>query len=158
MIKAIVSLFALPLGLTATNICMAAHDSYVDNHHPHHLALATGISWHDSKNSAYVGADYVHSWENGWGVGVFYEEVSGDFDLQVIGLLISRNFQNGWKLNFGPGVEHKLKKNKNLALFRLQTGYDWHSRHWSWGPQLTVDLIEDGNTTYYAGFSVGYGW
>lgn len=128
------------------------------DHHPHHVALATGIAWYDSKNSVYLGADYVYSWENGWGVGGFYEEVNGDFELQVIGLLISRNFHNGWKLNFGPGVEHKIEKNKNLALFRVQTGYGWHSGGWSWGPDLTVDLIEDGNTTYYAGFSVGYGW
>ena len=129
-----------------------------DGHHPHHAALATGVSWHDSKSSVYLGADYVYSWENGWGVGGFYEEVNGDFDLQVIGLLVSRNFHNGWKFNFGPGVERKLDKDKTLALFRLQAGYDWHSGSWSWGPQLTVDLIEDGNTTYYAGFSVGYGW
>ena len=47
-----------------------------DGHHPHHVALAGGISWHDSKNSAYLGADYVYSWENGWGVGGFYEEVT----------------------------------------------------------------------------------
>lgn len=127
-------------------------------HHPHHIALATGIAWYDSKNSAYLGADYVYSWENGWGIGGFYEEVDGDFDLQVIGLLFSHNFHNGWKLNFGPGIEHKLKKNKNLTLFRVQTGYDWHSGSWSWGPQLTADLIEDDNTTYSAGFSVGYGW
>ena len=83
-----------------------------DGHHPHHVALATGVSWHDSKNSVYLGADYVYSWENGWGVGGFYEEVDGDFNLQVIGLLISRNFHNGWKLNFGPGVERKLVKDK----------------------------------------------
>ena len=113
--------FALILGLVATPITWAAEDSHEGNHH--HIALATGISWHDSKNSVYLGADYVYSRENGWGMGGFYEEVNGDFDLQVIGLLFSRNFHNGWKFNFGPGVERKLKKNKNLALFRLQTGY-----------------------------------
>ena len=65
--------------------------------------------------------------------------------------MISRKFHNGWKINFGPGVERKLDKDKTLALFRLQSGYDWHSGSWSWGPHLTVDLIEDDNTTYYAG-------
>ncbi len=41
------------------------------DHHPHHVALAGGISWHDSKNSVCLGGDYVYSWENGWGVGGF---------------------------------------------------------------------------------------
>ena len=70
----------------------------------------------------------------------------------------SRRFGHGWKFNFGPGTERKIEKNKNLFLFRLQGGYDWHSGHWSWGPQLTVDLIEDGNSTIDVGFSAGYGW
>ena len=129
-----------------------------DGHHPHHFALAAGMAWHDSKNSEFIGADYIYSWENGWGVGGFYEEVDGDFDLQVIGLLFSRNFKSGWKFIFGPGVERKLDKDKSLALFRLQTGYDWHFGDWSLGPVATIDLIEDGNTTYYAGIAVGYGW
>ncbi len=135
-----------------------AAEEGADGHHPHHVALATGIAWQDSKNSVYLGADYVYSWPSGWGVGGFYEEVDGDFDLQVIGLLFSRKIGHGWKFNFGPGMERKIKKNKNLLLFRLQGGYDWHSGHWSWGPQLTVDLIEDGHTTTYVGFSIGYGW
>ena len=68
MKKSTVSCFALILGLVATPIAWAAEDSHEGNHHPHHIALATGISWHDSKNSAYLGADYVYSRENGWGV------------------------------------------------------------------------------------------
>ena len=59
---------------------------------------------------------------------------------------------------FGPGVERKLDKDKTLVLFRLQGGYDWHFGDWSLGPVATIDLIEDGNTTYYAGIAVGYGW
>ena len=61
-----------------------------EEHHPHHLAAGTGIAWLDSKSSGYVGVDYIYSWESGWGVGGFYEEVLGDFDLQVWGVLISR--------------------------------------------------------------------
>ena len=135
-----------------------AADAGAEGHHPHHAALATGIAWQNSKSSAYLGADYVYSWPDGWGIGAFYEEVNGDFDLQVIGLLFSRKFGHGWKFNFGPGMERKIKKNKNLYLVRFQVGYDWHAGHWSWGPQLTVDWIEDDNTTTYLGFSVGYGW
>ena len=145
----------LLIGSLLPGLAAAAEDG---KHHPHHVALATGIAWYDSKTSAYLGADYIYSWSKAWGVGAYYEGVSGDFELQVIGLLFARKFPSGWKFNFGPGVERKLVEGKDLLTFRLQTGYDWHSGHWGWGPQFTVDLIEDGNTTYYLGFSVGYGW
>ena len=129
-----------------------------DGHHPNHMAVATGAARYKNDWSAYIGIDYIRSRPDGWGVGGFYEEVDGDFDLQVIGLLFSKNFHNGWKFNFGPGLERKIKKDKYLAVFRSQVGYDWHSGQWSWGPQLTLDLIEDGNSTWYAGISLGYGW
>ena len=132
--------------------------SETEGHGHHHVAVGTGAVWLKSKSSVYLGVDYIYSWNERWGAGAYYEEVSGDFDLQVWGLLFNRKFGDGWKFNFGPGIERKIKKDKTLLLFRTQLGYDWHKGHWSFGPVVTVDLIEDGNTTYYAGVAVGYGW
>jgi len=129
-----------------------------ESHHPNHLAVAGGIGWHDSKSSAFLGVDYMHSFANGWGLGAFYEEVNGDFNLQAWGVVAKRSWSNGFSLTFGPGYEYKLDKDKILFLFRFQGGYAWHAGHWSYGPIITADLIEDGNSTYYAGFTVGYGW
>ena len=155
MKQTLLILICLCLALTAPGNSLAAEDG---EHHSNHLAFGGGYAENNNKGSGYYGLDYINYRPDGWGVGGFYEEVDGDFDLQVIGLLFSRKWDSGWKFNFGPGIERKLEKDKYLALLRLQTGYDWHSGHWSWGPAATLDLIEDGNSTWYLGFVVGYGW
>ena len=58
---------------------------------------------------------------------------------------------------FGPGVETKLKDDKNLLLFRTKVGFDWHHNSFSYGPFVSYDLIEDATDTLYLGFAVGYG-
>jgi hypothetical protein len=94
----------------------------------------------------------------GWGVGAFYEEVNGDFNLQAWGVFAKRSCNNGFSFAFVPGDDYMLVKDKTLFLFRLQGGYSWRSGQWSYGPMLTSDLIEDGNDTRDAGFTVGCGW
>ena len=134
---------------------MAAEDGH---HHRNHAAVAGGMSWHGSKNSGYIGLDYVRRLNDRWGVGAFYEEVSGDFNLQVWGVAGKRFFDNGLKLGLGAGVERKLEKDHILALVRVDAGYDWHFGNWSIGPTGVIDFIEDGNTTYYLGAALGIGW
>jgi hypothetical protein len=129
-----------------------------ENSHTHHTAIAGGVAWHDSKTSSYVGIDYIYRFKNNWGLGVFYEEVSGDFDVQAWGVSAGRFFDNGFKIGGGIGAEHKIKKNKTLGLVHLTTGYDWHRGNWTYGPIATLDFIEGGEQTYYLGFSLGYGW
>ena len=153
--KILVPLLAV-LGLLLGTSARAAGDG--EEHHPHHLAVAFGAARYDNNFSEFLGLDYVNYRPDGWGVGGFYEEVHGDFDLQVWGILFSKKFGHGFKFNFGPGIERKIKKDKLLAIARFQLGYDWHFGHWSIGPIATVDLIESGNTTWYVGAAVGYGW
>ena len=144
-----------------TALCLFFSELLLASEEPHqsnHLAIAGGVGWHDSESSAFLGIDYIYSISPSWGLGAFYEEVNGDFDLQAWGLLAKRSWESGFSFAFGPGYEYKLAKDKTLFLFRLQGGYSWHSGSWSFGPVITADLIEDGNSTYYAGFTVGYGW
>jgi hypothetical protein len=129
-----------------------------EDRHSHHAAVAGGVAWHDSKSSAFIGVDYLYRFRNNWGLGVFYEEVSGDFDVQAWGLNAVRFFDSGFKIGGGLGGEHKIKKDKTLGLARLTTGYDWHRGNWSYGPIATADFIEGGEHTYYMGFALGYGW
>ena len=144
---------SLPMAFAQTQIL-----ANEEVHQPHHLALAGGVGWHDSEDSAFLGIDYFYAVSNSWGLGAFYEEVNGDFDLQAWGVLAKASWGHGFSFAFGPGYEYKLAKDKTLFLFRLQGGYSWHFGSWSVGPVITADLIEDGNSTYYAGFTVGYGW
>jgi hypothetical protein len=126
--------------------------------HPHHIAIATGGAQHHGERSLYLGLDYVYRFKNNYAAGIFYEEVSGDFDLRAYGLILGKYFSNGFKVAAGPGVEKKIEKNKTLFLFHVSGGYDWHVEHWSFGPVATIDFIEDNSQTYYLGFAVGYGF
>jgi len=126
--------------------------------HPHHISVATGGAKHHGETSLYLGVDYVYRFKNDYAAGVFFENVSGDFDLRAYGLIFGKYFANGFKLAAGPGVEKKIKNNKNLFLFHITGGYDWHAGRWSYGPIATIDFIEDNSQTYYLGFGVGYGF
>lgn len=129
-----------------------------DGHHPHHIAIAGGVAQHGDDNSAYLGVDYVYRFENDYGMGMFIEEVSGDFDIRAFGFIFGKYFGKGWKVGTGPGVETKLKNNKNLFLWHVSGGYDWHHGNWSFGPVVACDFIEDASNTVYVGLSVGYGF
>lgn len=129
-----------------------------EGHHPHHVAAAISIARHNGKNSAAVGLDYAYIFESGFALGVYYEDVRGDFDIQAIGVGFGKFFDNGWKFSTGPGIERKLKSDKNLFLWHVTGGYEWHQGRWSFGPQATIDFIQDASTTYYLGFGVGYGF
>lgn len=126
--------------------------------HPHHIAVATGVAQHHGEKSLYLGVDYLYRFKNDFAAGVFFEDVSGDFDLRAFGLIFGKYFSNGLKLGVGPGVEKKIDKDETLYLFHVSGGYDWHADRWSFGPVATIDFIEDNNKTYYLGFAVGYGF
>lgn len=139
-------------------LCVRVYAADEEEHHRHHVAIAGGAAWHDGHNSGYLGVDYVYRFNGPWAAGVFYEEVSGDFDVRAWGLIIGRYFESGWKIGVGPGAEYKIKKDKTLALFHISTGYDWRKGNWTMGPVATVDFIEGGEHTYYLGLAVGYGF
>ncbi len=129
-----------------------------DNHHPHHVAIAGGVARHGNENSSYIGADYVYTFRNGYSAAVFVEQVRGDFNISAFGAAFGKFFDSGWKAFTGPGIETKLKNDKNLFLWHMTVGYDWHSGGWSFGPLAGYDFIEDASNTVYLGFSVGYGF
>jgi len=117
--------------------------SAVDAHpHQHHLGAATGAAWHDGKNSAYLGMDYVYRFQSDFALGAFIENVSGDFNIRAYGLTFGKFFSNGWKIGVGPGVEKKIKDDKTLLLVHVSGGYDWHSGNWSFGPIASSTLLK----------------
>ncbi len=127
-----------------------------DEHYSHHVAVVTGWSWHGNEEAVYLGADYVYNFANRVTLGAFIEGVSGDYELQAVGIMLGRTFANGFKFSVGPGVEYKVKKDQTLGLFRATLAYDWHIGRWSVGPTVSHDWIEDASDTTYAGLAVGY--
>ena len=147
-----------PLATAVLALCLASPAWSADDAHPHHIAAATGGAWHSGKSSVYFGLDYVYRFQNDFAVGVFIENVSGDFDLRAYGLTFGKFFSNGWKLGIGPGIEKKLKENKTLFLIHVTAGFDWHVGNWSIGPVASYDFIENNSNTFYLGAAVGYGF
>ena len=119
------------LALVWANLPMAFAETQIltneEDHQPHHLALAGGVGWHDSEDSAYLGIDYFYSVSNSWGLGAFYEEVNGDFDLQAWGILAKASWGHGFSFAFGPGYEYKLANGQDTFSFssagRLQLAF-----------------------------------
>ena len=124
--------------------------------HRHHVAVVGGAARHGSENSGFLGFDYVYRFDNDYAVAIFIEEVRGDFDIRAFGFSVGKYFSNGWKVATGPGMETKLKNDKNLFLWHVTSGYDWHRGSWSFGPVASYDFIEDASNTFYLGFAVGY--
>jgi hypothetical protein len=129
-----------------------------DARHPHHIGVALGGAGHGSETSGYLGLDYSYRFKNNLALFLFAEDVSGDFEVQVYGFGLGKFFDSGWKIGAGPGVEKKLKSGKNLNLFHISAGYDWHMGNWSYGPVANIDFIEQSQDTYYLGWTIGYGF
>jgi len=151
---------ALGLTMTSTIVLLGSVSVIAaeNEHHPHHVGIAAGAARHDGKNSGFLGLDYTYRFPSDFAATVFYEEVRGNFDIQVFGVSFGKYFDNGWKAATGPGIETKLKNDKNLFLWHVTAGYDWHRGNWSFGPIATIDFIEDASNTFYLGFGVGYGF
>ena len=145
----------IPIIVTALLLVQAADAAEDGGAHPHHLSVATGVARFDGKTSAFLGIDYTYRFKDPWAVGLFLEEVSGDFDLRAWGVSLGRYFDSGWKVGAGIGAEYKFKSDKTLGLVHVTAGYDWHFGNWSFGPVGTVDFIEGGDQTYYLGAALG---
>lgn len=134
------------------------YSTAAEGHHPHHVAIGYGYARHGSKDSDFVGVDYVYTFPSNITVGGYYEDVRGEFNIQAFGIEFGKKYASGFKFSFGPGVETKLKDDKNLLLFRTKVGFDWHHNRFSYGPFVSYDLIEDATDTLYLGVAVGYGF
>ena len=129
-----------------------------EGHHRHHVSVSGGLAINDSKTSGFVGVDYFYRFGEQWAAGVFFEEVSGDFEVRAWGFTVGRHFNSGWKVGAGAGAEYKFDKDQTLGLVHISAAYDWHRGNWTIGPTATIDFIEGGHQTYYLGLAVGYGF
>lgn len=144
-----------PTGALADDDAHGGHDD-----HRHHLAVALGGAFKNEapKSALFVGVDYEYRINPTWGVGGYYEETIGDFDLQALGLLVYVHPTDGLKLAVGLAVERKFGTTKDKALVRLMAAYDWHVGQVTMGPMVAWDLIEDQTNVVYAGFGLGFGF
>lgn len=151
----LVALFVtLPPGLFADD------EGHGGGHHHHHVAVAGGGAFKGEtpKSAFFLGVDYEYRINATLGLGGYYEETLGDFDLQAFGVLFFVHPTDGLKLAAGAAVERKFGEQKNKALIRLQVAYDFQAGDVSFGPVPAWDLIEDQSNVVYVGFGVGFGF
>lgn len=131
--------------------------------HAHHLALFAGLGveskeGHEDHEGFAIGLEYEFRWNRRWGIGAVVEGLGQDTVRNVL-VVVPMSFHpgGGWRLIIGPGMEFTPKKDK-LAL-RLGAGHNFHiGGTWSLSPEVFLDLIETGETTWVAGVAVGYGF
>ena len=92
------------------------------------------------------------------GIGAYYEETYGDFELGAAGVLLVAHPVGGLKLGLGGGLERKLAGGKKKALIKTLVGYDFHVGKLSIGPMAALDFIEDHTHVFYAGIALGIGF
>jgi hypothetical protein len=154
---------AILLGFAAFD---AAADEEVAHHeYPHHhAALFVGVGIerdegdHEENGSAF-GIEYEIQLSNKWGVGFDYEKLSGsDAHRSWVAVVpISYHLSKKWRLFAGPGKEFGDKEDKLLARFGVAYEIPFNKR-WTASPEVLVDFIEGGATTFVIGIAVGYGF
>ncbi|MCX2983373.1 hypothetical protein EYC98_21135 [Halieaceae bacterium IMCC14734] len=149
-----VKLFLLILVLTSKTALAAGDIPY------HHLAvvLAGGVekkSDHD-ENTSMAGLEYEYRFSAKLGIGAVYEELGEDaVRNQAVILPLSIHPGGHWRIFTGPGYEWHGSKEK--YLWRLGGGYEFNiGGHWSLAPEASVDMIENGDSTWLLGLALGY--
>ncbi len=150
--------------VTAPNIGSPDEGSEGDGEHHalphHHLALVIGAvteskEGHQDEHGLAVGIEYEFRFHERWGVGVAVERLSGDhLDATVVVLPASMHPSGGLRLMAGPGVE--FAEEDDHWLWRLGAGYEFETGGpWTVAPEVVVDFISGGGTTWVAGLAVG---
>ena len=166
------------LNVLLCSLLLSSSASAADGIPYHHLALFLGAGIEEKKDhdedTFAVGLEYEYRFSNRWGIGGAYETLGEDsIRNHVLVLPISLHPGKGWRLFFGPGYEwhddsqadksHDSSgqagehKHKDKFLLRLGAGYEFHvGGHWSLAPELIVDALENGDTTWLTGVAIGY--
>jgi hypothetical protein len=126
----------------------------------HHLSLVYGAvteskEGHEDEHGRAVGIVYQYRFHERWGVGVAVERLSGDhFRETVVAFPVSMHVSDRLRLLTGPGIE--FGEEENDWLWRLGASYEFElGGHWALGPEVAVDFISGGGTTWFAGLGLG---
>ncbi len=144
----------------------ALHDEesdHGDHFHPNHVSVFAGLATeskegHSDEEGFAFGGEYEFRLNQHWGVGVFAEFLGLDTvrDL-IVGVPVSLHLGGNWRVFFGPALEFTLQEDE--FAFRLGGGYAFRlGGGWSLSPEVVLDLIESGGTTFVGGLALGYGF
>ena len=127
--------------------------------HKHHLAAVLGGTWKDDgKAAATYGVEYTYRVSPRFALGGWYEQASGDFDLESLGVLGNVYVTDNLPIMIGFGGERELFADKTKYFVRTGIGYTFHAGSVSIVPTAWVDWIESGTQLYFVGATVGFGF
>ena len=130
----------------------------------HHAAMFAGVGVEESKQAhnesgIALGLKYRLLFHPKWSIGADIEKLFGDGPDRswVIAMPLSFYLTERWRLFLGPGYE--ISDNHDKYLTRSGLAYEFEmSGGWSLAPEIVIDFISGGTTTYVAGIAVGYGF
>ena len=125
--------------------------------HPHHLSLIIGATEKSGKTAETFGVEYTYRLNKRWAVGAWYEQSSGDFELESLGLLANLYATDQLALLLGAGTERDLFDEPKY-LGRIGASYQFHISFATVAPVGWIDLVEDGNELYFLGLTLGVGF
>ena len=154
------------------SLAFISNDSFASedggHHLPHnHIALTVGNLYEEQadghrERGHVLGLAYVRQQTEHWGWGVAAEmEAFGDGNdrLGVLVVPVSYFINDRWRLLAGPGLEFREPGEKEHAVFRIGTGYEFKlGEHFTLAPEAVIDFVEGGTTVYVLGFALGYGF
>lgn len=173
----------LILSLPCAGVVRAQEQQGDDAHeaHENHVALFLGgttkIADTDRPKTAFaVGAEYVRTLGEFFGIGLAVDYAAGDFerDLLIVVPLVATPIP-AWKLIVAPGIEigEEIEldpeaagsgdgpeietKTKGFFAIRFGTAYDFTvGRSFTLSPALYYDVIGSSKNTWVYGFNFGY--
>ena len=125
--------------------------------HPHHLSLILGATEKSGKWAETTGVEYTYRLTQTWALGGWYEQSSGDFELESLGVLANLYATRSFAFLLGAGSERDLfNEPKNLG--RLGATYQFHVGPATIAPAAWVDFVENGQELYFLGLTFGAGF
>ena len=142
--------------LTATTpAAHAAGDDWAA--HRHHVAAILGLTKKGGKTAETYGLEYSYRLNEPLAAGAWYEESSGDFDLESLGVFVNIFVTGNLPLMVGVGAERELF-GETKYLGRIGAQYQFHPGSVTIAPAAWIDFVENGNELYFLGLTVGIGF
>ncbi|SHF44331.1 hypothetical protein SAMN05444483_101126 [Salegentibacter echinorum] len=150
-----------------TIIFAQTNDAENNSHtHKHHIALFNGATTNFSHESTSytIGLDYEYRISKLFGLGLLGEYIAAESGEFLAGVPFFVHPYKGLKFVAAPMAvfleehtsgEHKVEKETEFA-FRFGTGYDFHFKGFSIGPDINFDFGKTEALNY--GLSIGFGF
>jgi hypothetical protein len=133
----------------------AAADEW--SHHRHHLAAILGVTSKTGMQAGTYGIEYTYRVGEPVAVGGWYEQSTGSFELDSVGVFTNIFVAAHLPVMVGIGAERELfGSTKYLA--RIGAQYQFHPGKVTVSPAGWVDLIQSGKQLYFLGATVGFGF